>query len=36
MFELPSKKRIKKLHISSEYANEKFGKAGLSKLKAAI
>jgi len=36
MFELPSKKRIKKLHISSEYAAEKFSKAGLSKLKAAI
>jgi len=36
MFELPSKKRIKKLHISSEYAAEKFSKASLSKLKAAI
>jgi len=36
MFELPSKKRVKKLHITSEYASEKFGNASLSKLKAAI
>ena len=36
MFELPSKKRIKKLHITAEYASEKFGNASLSKLKAAI
>ena len=36
MFELPSKKRVKKLHITAEYASEKFGNEGLSKLKAAI
>lgn len=36
MFELPSKKRVKKLHITSEYAADKFGSASLSKLKAAI
>ncbi|MCB2207506.1 MAG: ATP-dependent Clp protease ATP-binding subunit ClpX [Bacteroidetes bacterium] len=36
MFELPSNKRVKKLHINAAYAEEKFGKASLSKLKAAI
>jgi ATP-dependent Clp protease ATP-binding subunit ClpX len=36
MFELPSRKRVKKLHITAEYAAEKFGNANLSKLKAAI
>lgn len=34
MFELPSKKRTKKLHITVAYAKEKFNKAGLAKLKA--
>lgn len=34
MFELPSKKRTKKLHITLAYAKEKFNKAGLAKLKA--
>ena len=34
MFELPSKKRTKKLHITLAYAKDKFNKAGLTKLKA--
>lgn len=36
MFELPSKKRVKKLQVTADYADQKFGKASLSKLKAAI
>ncbi len=36
MFELPSKKRVKTLKITHDYAQEKFGKASLSKLKAAV
>ena len=36
MFELPSKKSTKKLHITRAYAEDKFSKAGLSKLKAAV
>lgn len=36
MFELPSKKRVKKLCVTLAYAQDKFGKASLSKLKAAI
>ena len=36
MFELPSKKRTKKLHITLKYAEEKFNKTGLSKLKVAV
>lgn len=36
MFELPSKKRVKSLKITRDYAQEKFGKASLSKLKAAV
>ncbi|MDA3944466.1 MAG: ATP-dependent Clp protease ATP-binding subunit ClpX [Bacteroidetes bacterium] len=35
MFELPSKKSIKTLVVSREYAEKKFNKAGLSKLKVA-
>jgi len=36
MFELPSKKRVKKLVITHDYAEKKFSKASLSKLKAAV
>ncbi len=36
MFELPSKKRTKKLVVNSKYAEEKFGKASLAKLRAAV
>ena len=36
MFELPSKKRVKSLIITHDYAQTKFGKASLSKLKAAV
>ncbi len=36
MFELPSKKRTSKLNITKEYASEKFGKASLAKLRAAV
>jgi len=36
MFELPSKKRAKKLQISKEYAESKFGKASMAKLRAAV
>jgi ATP-dependent Clp protease ATP-binding subunit ClpX len=36
MFELPSKKRIKKLNITHDYAKKKFSNASLSKLKAAV
>lgn len=36
MFELPSKKRTKKLHITRSYAENKFGKASLAKLRAAV
>lgn len=36
MFELPSKKRTKKLHITRKYAEDKFNKTGLSKLRAAV
>ncbi len=36
MFELPSKKRTKKLEVTKEYASKKFDKAGLTKLKAAV
>ena len=36
MFELPSKKRVKKLVITQDYAKKKFSKASLSKLKAAV
>jgi len=35
MFELPSKKRTKKLHITLAYTEQKFNKAKLSKLKVA-
>ncbi len=35
MFELPSKKTVKKLVVNKEYAEKKFSKAGLSKLKVA-
>lgn len=35
MFELPSKKGTKQLHVDREYAEKKFNKAGLSKLKVA-
>jgi ATP-dependent Clp protease ATP-binding subunit ClpX len=35
MFELPSKKRTKKLNITLAYAKDKFNKAGLAKLKTA-
>ncbi|MDP3445652.1 MAG: ATP-dependent Clp protease ATP-binding subunit ClpX, partial [Ignavibacteria bacterium] len=35
MFELPSKKNVKELVISLEYAQTKFDKAGISKLKVA-
>lgn len=36
MFELPSKKKTKKLNITKQYAEQKFGKAGLAKLRAAV
>ncbi len=36
MFELPSKKRTKKLNITRKYAEEKFNKTGLSKLRVAV
>lgn len=36
MFELPSKTRTKKLHITRKYAEEKFGTASIAKLKAAV
>ena len=36
MFELPSKKRTKKLVVDKKYAEEKFGKASLAKLRAAV
>ncbi len=36
MFELPSKKRTKKLHVTKEYAESKFGKASIAKLRAAV
>lgn len=35
MFELPSKTNVKSLHISSSYAEEKFEKTGISKLRVA-
>lgn len=35
MFELPSKKSVKSLVVSLQYARDKFNKAGLSKLKVA-
>jgi ATP-dependent Clp protease ATP-binding subunit ClpX len=35
MFELPSKGKVKSLNISRSYAEEKFGKSGLSRLKVA-
>lgn len=35
MFELPSKKRTKKLHITLAYSEQKFNKAKLAKLKVA-
>ena len=35
MFELPSKGKIKSLKITRKYAEEKFGKSGLSRLKVA-
>jgi len=36
MFELPSKKRTKKLTVTLNYVNSKFEKANISKLKAAV
>lgn len=36
MFELPSKKRSKKLQVTKEYAEGKFGKASLARLRAAV
>ncbi|MDN5350065.1 MAG: ATP-dependent Clp protease ATP-binding subunit ClpX [Bacteroidales bacterium] len=35
MFEMPSKKSVKKLVVNLDYAEKKFNKAGLSKLKVA-
>ena len=35
MFEMPSKKTVKKLVVNLDYAEKKFNKAGLSKLKVA-
>jgi ATP-dependent Clp protease ATP-binding subunit ClpX len=35
MFEMPSKKGVKELNITKEYAEKKFSKAGISKLKVA-
>ena len=36
MFELPSKKRTKHLHVTLKYAEEKFGKTTLAKLRTAV
>jgi len=36
MFELPSKKRTKHLHVTLDYAKDKFSKTGLSKLRTAV
>ncbi len=36
MFEMPSKKRVRKLHITRQYVERKFSKVSLAKLKAAI
>jgi ATP-dependent Clp protease ATP-binding subunit ClpX len=36
MFELPSKRRTKKLQVTLDYARSKFGKASIAKLKAAV
>lgn len=36
MYELPGKKRVKSLHITKAYANDKFTRANISKLKAAV
>lgn len=36
MFELPSKKGAKKLNVTLDYAQKKFSKASLAKLKAAV
>jgi len=36
MFELPSKKRAKKLNVTLDYARDKFSNASLAKLKAAV
>lgn len=36
MFELPSKKRVKKLNITLKYAEQQFNKASLAKLKVAV
>ncbi len=36
MFDLPSNKKTKTLRITLKYARDKFGNAGLSKLKAAV
>lgn len=36
MFELPSKKRTKHLHVTLPYAKEKFGKTSLSRLRTAV
>ncbi|MBC8320698.1 MAG: ATP-dependent Clp protease ATP-binding subunit ClpX [Bacteroidetes bacterium] len=36
MFELPSKKRTKQLHVTLPYAKEKFGKTSLSILRTAV
>ena len=36
MFELPSKKRIKHLHVTLKYAKEKFGKTSFSILRTAV
>ena len=36
MFELPSKKRIKKLHVTLKYAQEKFEKTSFSILRTAV
>jgi ATP-dependent Clp protease ATP-binding subunit ClpX len=36
MFEMPSQKKTKNLHITVEYATEKFSKASIAKLKAAV
>lgn len=36
MFEFPSEKNTKKLHVTLDYATEKFGNASIAKLKAAI
>jgi ATP-dependent Clp protease ATP-binding subunit ClpX len=36
MFDLPSNKKVKKLHVTRSYAERKFNKNNLSKLKAAV